>query len=307
MIARHSSDTATCLAIPASASRLLSGNRRRDLFLLMAACRDASAIMARHTDRHTARNGLRRLRAALRDRETSDALARPFLDLHDRHGLRLDMADLLVVTLLRDLEDPVVETWNGLIRYCHGSGGAVAVMMYPVLGAGADTLLPFAIDFGIACRLIDIARNVRADAEAGRIYLPAALFPRPLAPQQLCAATPQTISVAHDAACKLLKRAMVHFRSAESALPSLSARSQAALLLALRRNEALADRMAGQSPEIWWRSPASSSTIGRTWQDGKTLTGLAVDRCLHGTLSKPPQHVAALHRPLRGLPGVPRS
>lgn len=177
--------------------------------------------------RHGARNRLRHLRASLRAQEVSDDLAAPFLDMHDRHGLRLDMAELLVTTLLRDLEDPVVETWNGLIRYCHGSGGTVAVMYCPLLGTADPDLLPFAIDLGIAIRLVEITRDVRRDAENGRVYLPAALMPRSLSPSHLAAGLPGAVTAAHGAARKLLKRAAVHFRSAESGLSGLPARSRA--------------------------------------------------------------------------------
>ncbi|WP_404378684.1 phytoene/squalene synthase family protein [Caenispirillum salinarum] len=298
----------TSITLLKGAARLLPGERRRDVLALGDACLAAGALAAQRTGRHAARIRLRRLRAALRAKEAADDLAAPFLDLHARCGLRLDMAELFVTTLLRDTEDPVIETWNGLIRYCHGSGGTVAVMLGPVLGAAAEAedVLPFAIDLGIAVRLVDIARDVRHDAECGRVYLPAALLPRSVTPERLAEGAPAAVAAAHGAAQKLLKRAAVHFRSAESGLSALPPRSRAAVLVAIRQHEALGGRIADAAPETWWQRPTTLPAMGRTWRTGRTLAGFATDSRLRNGHQPPPEHVAALHRPLRGLPGVPR-
>lgn len=296
----------TSTALLKDAARLLPGERRRDVLALGDACLAAAAVAASRKDRHAARNRLRRLRAALRAQDASDTMAAPFLDLHDRHGIRLEMAEWLVTTLLRDLEDPVIETWNGLIRYCHGSGGTVGVMLCPILGAGEPDILPFAIDFGIGARLVEIARDVRQDAGAGRLYLPAALLPRSVTVRALADGSPGAVAAAHGAAGKLLKRAAVHFRSAESGLAALPGRSRAAVLVAIRQHEALGERIADATPETWWQRPTTLPAVGRTWRTGRTLAGLATDGRLRAGHAPPPEHVAVLHRPLRGLPGVPR-
>lgn len=298
--------TGPSVALLNAAARLLPRERRRDALTLGAACLAAATMTKAPPDRHIARNRLRHLRAALRAGDASDALAAPYLALHDRYGLRLDMAELLVTTLLRDLEDPVIETWNGLIRYCHGSGGTVAVMLCPVLGADNAEILPFAIDLGIGARLIQIANAVRRDAIAGRVYLPAALLPRSLTVSALVEGSPSVVAAAHGAATKLLKRAAIHLHSAEAGLLALPIRSRATALIVIRHHEALSERISAATPKEWWRHPVKLSATGRFWRTGRALTSLATKASLIVGNTSPPDHVAILHKPLRGLPGVPR-
>lgn len=64
---------------------------------------------------------------------------------------------------------------DDLLRYCFHVAGAVGVMMALVMGIDPDDrdTLDRASDLGIAFQLANIARDIVADAQAGRTYLPA--------------------------------------------------------------------------------------------------------------------------------------
>lgn len=64
---------------------------------------------------------------------------------------------------------------DDLLRYCFHVAGAVGVMMALVMGVEPDDrdTLDRASDLGIAFQLANIARDITADAKAGRTYLPA--------------------------------------------------------------------------------------------------------------------------------------
>lgn len=64
-------------------------------------------------------------------------------------------------------------TIDDTLKYCWHVAGAVGVMMAMVMGARHKGALIRASDLGIAFQLTNIARDVIADAEAGRVYLPA--------------------------------------------------------------------------------------------------------------------------------------
>ena len=66
-------------------------------------------------------------------------------------------------------------TEDDLLRYCFHVAGAVGVMMALVMGVEPDDrdTLDRASDLGIAFQLANIARDITADARAGRTYLPA--------------------------------------------------------------------------------------------------------------------------------------
>ena len=63
-------------------------------------------------------------------------------------------------------------TWASLERYCRQSGGAAAVAAGCVLGLTHSDAVLQVQTLGIAVRLTNILRNLKADVAAGRVYLP---------------------------------------------------------------------------------------------------------------------------------------
>ena len=63
-------------------------------------------------------------------------------------------------------------TLEDTLEYCYYVAGVVGVMMAYIMGARDEDSLNRAADLGIAFQLTNISRDVREDAEIGRIYLP---------------------------------------------------------------------------------------------------------------------------------------
>ncbi len=63
-------------------------------------------------------------------------------------------------------------SWNVLENHCRRTGGAAALMMSGVLGLTHSDGPRYAVATGSAMRLTSILRDVKADRDAGRVYLP---------------------------------------------------------------------------------------------------------------------------------------
>ena len=79
----------------------------------------------------------------------------------------------LLLGMISDLDVVRLQSDSELVRYCYRAAGTVGLMMCSVLGVRDLRALRHAIDLGIAMQLTNIARDVREDAEASRVYLPA--------------------------------------------------------------------------------------------------------------------------------------
>ncbi|MBI1392847.1 MAG: phytoene/squalene synthase family protein [Alphaproteobacteria bacterium] len=73
-----------------------------------------------------------------------------------------------------DVDGTAPRTMDDLLEYSYGVAGVVGVMMAIVMGVdpGDDETLDRACDLGLAFQLTNICRDVRDDAEGGRVYLP---------------------------------------------------------------------------------------------------------------------------------------
>lgn len=75
-----------------------------------------------------------------------------------------------------DLEIKAYETVHDLQLYCYRVAGTVGLMMCHVMGVYHTDALSFAARLGMAMQLTNICRDVKADAELGRVYLPKELL-----------------------------------------------------------------------------------------------------------------------------------
>jgi phytoene synthase len=72
-----------------------------------------------------------------------------------------------------DLEPRRFETFEQLHRYCYQVASTVGLTTIHIFGFESPEALPLAEKCGIAFQLTNILRDIREDAEHGRIYLPA--------------------------------------------------------------------------------------------------------------------------------------
>ena len=71
-----------------------------------------------------------------------------------------------------DLDHSRYETFEDLYPYCYRVAGAVGLCCIEIFGYSDPRCREYAINLGIALQLTNILRDIQADAERGRIYLP---------------------------------------------------------------------------------------------------------------------------------------
>jgi 15-cis-phytoene synthase len=71
-----------------------------------------------------------------------------------------------------DLEPRRFETFEQLYRYCYQVASVVGLTIIHIFGFDTRSALPLAEKCGVAFQLTNILRDIREDAERGRIYLP---------------------------------------------------------------------------------------------------------------------------------------
>src|ERR1035441_10813693 len=70
------------------------------------------------------------------------------------------------------LEPRRFETFDQLYRYCYQVASTAGLTTIHIFGFTSPDALPLAEKCGIAFQLTNILRDVREDAELGRVYLP---------------------------------------------------------------------------------------------------------------------------------------
>jgi phytoene synthase len=78
----------------------------------------------------------------------------------------------LVNGVERDLTQTRYETWDDLKEYCYGVAGTVGLACLPLFGLDPVRHREFAVSLGEAVQLVNILRDVKADAVRDRIYIP---------------------------------------------------------------------------------------------------------------------------------------
>lgn len=71
-----------------------------------------------------------------------------------------------------DLDHSRYETFEDLYPYCYRVAGAVGLCCIEIFGYSDPRCREYAVNLGIALQLTNILRDIQADAERGRIYLP---------------------------------------------------------------------------------------------------------------------------------------
>lgn len=172
--------------VEASGSSFLAGmkslpeERREAMFAIYAFCREiddiaddpapASEKIARLS---SWRKEIERLYQGRPEFMTARALARPIA----AHGLRReDFMDLISGMEMDAVEDIRAPSMSTLDTYCDRVAAAVGRLSVRAFGATEDRARDVAYYLGRALQLTNILRDLKEDAERGRLYLPAELL-----------------------------------------------------------------------------------------------------------------------------------
>src|SRR5438270_6724188 len=88
------------------------------------------------------------------------------------HELPYQLFDELIGGVEMDLDIKRYETYAGLEQYCYRVASVVGLLSIEIFGYRNPACRHYANYLGKALQLTNILRDVRADAERGRIYLP---------------------------------------------------------------------------------------------------------------------------------------
>ena len=176
-------------------------------------------------------------RQALAGVPTSDPVFVALLDAQQRFDIPPQLLEQLIQGTATDVEAEFASpqayvTFTDLYRYCYLVASVVGLVCIRIFGYRDPQAEKLAEETGIAFQLTNILRDVREDAERGRLYLP-------LEDLQQCGVTAdamtslssgQQLTPEQRQVLALLAQRAAHFyESAEALLPMISPDSRAAL------------------------------------------------------------------------------
>jgi len=160
------------------AAAFLSRAQRQRVVALYAFCRAVDDLADAEWVTPEARQDLDKMRAALAAEPDGESLWPEsylwFRELCLQCGIDFNVVRELLNGMTSDLGVVRLQSDRELVRYCYRVAGTVGLMMCSVLGVRDPRAWRHAIDLGIAMQLTNISRDVLEDAQASRVYLPAA-------------------------------------------------------------------------------------------------------------------------------------
>ena len=153
------------------ASWFLDKNTANKLFTVYALCRRLDDLVDTSNKKSEAKEEIARVISLTNNnqyKETFEEFKSIDRHLHPRQDIIIEF----LKGQLSDLDFRQPNDLGQLLKYCYRVAGVVGLMICDVLDIGDSKLRYFAIDFGIAMQLTNICRDIKEDAQIGRIYLP---------------------------------------------------------------------------------------------------------------------------------------
>lgn len=113
------------------------------------------------------------LDSALSGRAADHPLWPAFVDSVQRYRIPHRYFYEMIDGVSSDLEPRRIETFDELYRYCYRVASVVGLTTIHIFGFDSPEALPLAEKCGIAFQLTNILRDIREDAQNGRVYVPA--------------------------------------------------------------------------------------------------------------------------------------
>jgi len=155
------------------AFRMLSKEKRRAIFALYAFCRVVDDCVDEPGGEGEA--GLERWLAEVRRcyagcPETE--LGRELAETVARFPIPRSCFEDVVAGCRMDVGEPRYATWDELRGYCQLVASAVGLASIEIFGYEDPATRRYAVELGLALQLTNILRDIAADLERGRLYLP---------------------------------------------------------------------------------------------------------------------------------------
>jgi 15-cis-phytoene synthase len=161
---------------------------------------------------------------------------------------------VLVHTLLDGGTVQVYESLAALQRYCYLVASVVGLVCIRIFGYTDPRAEQFAVDTGIAFQLTNILRDIKEDAERGRIYLPADMLQENgVKPERIIALSAGYAIRANEFALLrgLEQQAQTLYGSADQLIPLLEPDSRAAMRVLVEIYHRLLNIIAGNPAAVF--------------------------------------------------------
>jgi phytoene synthase len=158
-----------------SSFRFLPELKRRAITALYAFCREVDDVVDECKDEDTARQTLNWWRSEVSSLYKGDAthpVTQALQDLLKDFNLAEEYLLEIIDGMEMDLDIHRYATFKDLSLYCYRAASVVGLLSAEIFGFNNRNTLKYAHDLGMAFQLTNILRDVREDAERGRIYLP---------------------------------------------------------------------------------------------------------------------------------------
>jgi 15-cis-phytoene synthase len=145
----------------------------------------------------------------------------------EKYHLPFEYFDELIKGVEMDLDIKRYENWEQLELYCYRVASVVGLLSIEIFGYRNPSAKEYAVHLGKALQLTNILRDVRTDAERGRIYLPMTELRRfEVDPEEILRLqySDRFLKLAQSAA----ERARHFYQKARQALPEEDRRSMVA-------------------------------------------------------------------------------
>jgi phytoene synthase len=266
---RHADSFAFCWALMthkaktfAFAARLLPSDLRGDVAALYAFCRTIDDLVDEQpaeVPTAVVRQQLDGWRAWLADpAPDSDPVRTAFADVLRRHDLPRRPLFELIDGCESDLERTSVPDDEALRRYCYQVAGTVGEAMAALLGAAGEDARQAAGTLGTAMQRTNILRDVREDAQRGRVYLPdTALAEQQLSREEIlaCRLSPG-LRVVLEAQARLARQ---EYAAGLAGIRHLPRRARLPIMIAGRLYERILTKIEQQRFDVFERRAATST------------------------------------------------
>ena len=195
-------------------------------------------------------------------------------DTQQRFGISTELLDQLVQGTMLDLTGPTSETeiatyptFEDLYRYCYLVASVVGLVCIRIFGYTDTRAEELAEQTGIAFQLTNILRDVREDAERGRVYLPLAdLKQFHLTLEQFTARQSGKKMTADERGLMAMEagRAREYYRAADNLLPLIARDSRAAMWVLVTIYRRLLQRIENTHYEVF-AERVTMSTGEKLW------------------------------------------
>ncbi len=158
-----------------SSFRFLPELKRRAITALYAFCREVDDVVDECKDETVARQTLNWWRlevAQLYQGKASHPVTLALQDLLTDFNLAEEYLLEIIDGMEMDLDTHHYADFKELSLYCYRAASVVGLLSAEIFGFKNRATLKYAHDLGMAFQLTNILRDVREDAERGRVYLP---------------------------------------------------------------------------------------------------------------------------------------